>query len=156
MTTGTGESLGKRASGDFDLNLAPIIDCFTVLITYLLVSASFITLAVLDAGIASSEKAAAPPAPATPSLNVEVTLAAQGEIAFRISGATMPDPPLPVPPRNGGWDMVGMARQMERVHRAFPALNEVTVSAGEKVPYKDVVRAVEVLRKFVPRVYLAG
>ena len=45
---------GKRKHAgetDFELNLASIIDCFTVLITYLLVSASFISLGILDVSV---------------------------------------------------------------------------------------------------------
>ena len=50
MVSGSG---GKKDS-DFELNLASIIDCFTVLITYLLVTASFITLGILDVTVTSS------------------------------------------------------------------------------------------------------
>ena len=39
---------------DFDLNLAPIIDCMTVLITFMLASASFLSIGILDAGVAAA------------------------------------------------------------------------------------------------------
>ncbi|MEK7690751.1 MAG: biopolymer transporter ExbD, partial [Bdellovibrionota bacterium] len=50
MNSGGGHS---GSSQDFDLNLAPIIDCFTVLITFLLISASFLSIGILDAGISA-------------------------------------------------------------------------------------------------------
>ena len=40
--------------GDFELNLAPIIDCFTVLITFLLAGSAWISVGFLEAGIAAS------------------------------------------------------------------------------------------------------
>jgi biopolymer transport protein ExbD len=47
-------SVGGGNSQDADINLAPIIDCFTVLIAFMLVSASFLSIGVLDAGIAAA------------------------------------------------------------------------------------------------------
>ena len=45
----------SKNSLDFELNLAPIIDCFTVLIAFILISASFASINILDAGIAFKE-----------------------------------------------------------------------------------------------------
>ena len=45
----------NNSNQDFEINLAPIIDCFTVLITYLLVSASFLSLAVFDVEVAINQ-----------------------------------------------------------------------------------------------------
>jgi hypothetical protein len=145
-----------KGSQDFELNLAPVIDCFTVLITYLLVTASFISLAVLDAGVAARTPIAASEAAILP-FNVEIVLCDNGDVAFRITGAPIPNPPLPVRPRGDKkWDMVGTARKMENLMRQFARLQEVTISAEPTVPYRELVRSVEVLRKFVPKVYLAG
>ncbi|RYZ61531.1 MAG: hypothetical protein EOP09_19835, partial [Proteobacteria bacterium] len=47
---------GGAGSLEFDLNLAPIIDCFTVLITFLLVSASFLSVSIFDAGFTPVEQ----------------------------------------------------------------------------------------------------
>src|SRR5437588_4073509 len=51
-----GGRFGKRfTSGqDFDLNLAPIIDCLTVLIAFVLISASYLSVGILEAGVAAS------------------------------------------------------------------------------------------------------
>ena len=65
---------GGNSNQDFDLNLAPIIDCFTVLITYLLVSASFISLNSLDVGIAATGDTAAAANPSTPPLALTAEL----------------------------------------------------------------------------------
>jgi biopolymer transport protein ExbD len=56
MISGGGGSPGRKSKGasqDFDLNLAPIIDCITVLIAFILISTSFISIGLLDAGIAT-------------------------------------------------------------------------------------------------------
>jgi biopolymer transport protein ExbD len=55
-------NLGKDSgsSGEVDLNLAPILDCLTVLVAFLLASASFLSLSALETGVAaaSPERAA--------------------------------------------------------------------------------------------------
>jgi biopolymer transport protein ExbD len=48
-----GSGGGSSNNQDFELNLASIIDCFTVLITYMLVSASFLSLGILSVTVAS-------------------------------------------------------------------------------------------------------
>ncbi|NDF14013.1 hypothetical protein EB061_01655 [bacterium] len=40
---------GGGGEGDVELNIAPIVDCFTVLIAYMLVSMSFIQLSIFEA-----------------------------------------------------------------------------------------------------------
>src|SRR5690348_3316307 len=40
-------------SQDFDLNLAPIIDCFVVLIAFVMISSAFASIAILDAGVSA-------------------------------------------------------------------------------------------------------
>ena len=51
MSAGNFEGSGGQ---DFELNLASLIDCFTVLITFLLASASFLSVGILDAGVAAA------------------------------------------------------------------------------------------------------
>ena len=43
--------MSHDTSQDFDVNITPIIDSFTVLITFMLASASFLSVGIFDAGI---------------------------------------------------------------------------------------------------------
>ena len=70
---------GGGGEGDVELNLAPIVDCFTVLIAYLLVSMSFISLSIFEAGVAATSPESAsvevvPPPPGEIPLNLAVIL----------------------------------------------------------------------------------
>ena len=42
-------NLGSSSGQEVDLNITPIIDCFTVLITFLLASASFLSIGFFEA-----------------------------------------------------------------------------------------------------------
>ncbi len=144
-----------EGSQDFELNLAPIIDCFTVIITYLLVSASFVSLAVLDAGIAAISPTTA--AQGIVPLALEVELTKSGAVAFKLTGLPAgKEMPLAVAPLGGEFDFPGVRYRMEMIARDFPALKELTVSADPAVSYKSVVRAIEALKKIVPKVFLAS
>ena len=153
-------AVSSEGGQDFDLNLAPIIDCFTVLITYLLVSASFISLTALDVGVAAAGQAADQPAaqPKTPPFNMMIQLTAQKVINLKISGGPKNiDLTIPVLPAGGAaWNRVGLDAQVHRALRTFPGIQEATLMADSAVVYKDVVHVVEDLKKIIPKVFLSG
>lgn len=136
--------LEHRPEG-FELNLAPIIDCFTVLIAYLLVSASFLSLVALDVG------AAAPTAPALaamenkPTLEVHVLSAANHRLTLRGQSTT------PLGDSNGK-----LAEAVEQAIQSHPEIREVTVRAEPGIPYGTLVRAIEEIKTRVPAVFLAA
>lgn len=72
MNVSSDESGSKGGSQDFDINLAPIIDCFTVLITFMLVSASFLAIGIFDAGVEAAGTSAANTKP--PAVHLELSL----------------------------------------------------------------------------------
>src|SRR5579872_5936203 len=91
---------------DVDLNLAPIIDCFTVLITYLLVTASFLTLSAVDVSV-SATGAAAPATPdnSPPPLVMSIELKAGGQMDIEIrGGADSKKFNYSIPSGSGTWD----------------------------------------------------
>ena len=143
---------------DVELNLAPIIDCFTVLITYLLVSASFISLSVLDVGVSASGAGAAAAPAGTPPLNLSLKLAADQSMEFHLTGGDKHLDEKMAFPRTaqGGWDMVELAKRLKYMKTKYPTLKEVSLSADPTVHYKDVVKMIEATRKSMPKVYLAG
>src|SRR3954469_14560582 len=75
---------GKNQSQDFELNITSIIDTFTVLITFMLASASFLSIGLLDAGISAGGDTASSAKP--PSVNVEIRLTADHGYRIQLSG----------------------------------------------------------------------
>src|SRR3954469_12585388 len=75
---------GKHQSQDFELNITSIIDTFTVLITFMLASASFLSIGIFDAGISAGGDAATATKP--PSVNVEVALGHDHSFVVKLSG----------------------------------------------------------------------
>ncbi|MGZ3709823.1 MAG: biopolymer transporter ExbD, partial [Bdellovibrionota bacterium] len=78
-----GVSSGK-GSQDFELNIASIIDCFTVLITFLLASASFLSIGIFDAGVAAGAAESKDSKP--PSVQILVELQPDHRLSVKLTG----------------------------------------------------------------------
>src|SRR6476659_682938 len=76
---------GGGGSQDFDLNLAPIIDCFTVLISFMLASASFLAIGVFDASVAANTGASNSNAKPPP-IRIDIELTMSKELALKVEG----------------------------------------------------------------------
>lgn len=150
MTAGDGNGQ------DVELNLAPIIDCFTVLITYLLTSASFLSLTILEVGVAASGRA---PASAAlnhlPPLTVSLIVKQDGTFDLKLSGgkkklnktvAVVGTSAFPAKER-----LVG---ELVRLQREYPELKEINIAAEPDVMYREVVTTIEAVKAKVPKIFL--
>jgi biopolymer transport protein ExbD len=147
--------VGDGGGQDFDLNLAPIIDCFTVLITYLLVSASFLSLSIFDIGVAASGQGAAAN-PTTPPHAVIVRMTESRSIELRVSGgAENLSLTIPIASVSADWNFVGVNTKLDQLKQKYSDINDVSLSAENHVTYKEVIRVIEALRKTNPKIYLA-
>ena len=146
--------------GEVELNLAPIIDCFTVLITYLLVTASFLTLAAVDVGISANSDTKDTPPPLTNDkpLYCTMDLTDEGRVIFNVSGGDL-QKDYHVELRgnpDGTWDAFALASLLEKVKIRWEKLTDISLSAGAKVKYKDLVTIINETKKVMPKVYISG
>ena len=153
MSAGSHGSKGSEQ--DFELNLASIIDCFTVLITYLLVSASFITLGTLDITVATPSDLAQPQDPQPADVAVTIRLAAGGALKIEISGRE--NRSIDLPARQAGEiDLEGLDTRLNQLHSQYPALDGAQVAADDSIRYRQLVQVVERSRAVLPKVALTG
>jgi biopolymer transport protein ExbD len=153
MSAGGGEN-----SQDVELNLAPIIDCFTVLITYLLVTASFLSLAALDVGV-SATGTAAPPVESTapPPMVLSLEVLANGDIKVNVRGGVSgKEYPSLVRARLGQRDEEQLLSRLNEIKKRWPTITDASVSAEPTVIYKEVVKAIKKIQEAMPKVFIAG
>jgi biopolymer transport protein ExbD len=143
---------GRAQSQDFELNLASIIDCMTVLITFLLASTAFISIGILDAGVAAAGSTATNTAP--PPVNVQLEIGKQHDIAVKLSGKSTST--QSVAAKDGAWNFVALTEKLAAIHQQWPMVNAITISADNSVEYKDVVLVMDTARKTIPVVLLGG
>jgi biopolymer transport protein ExbD len=151
-------SVGESSNQEVDLNLAPIIDCFTVLITYLLVTASFLTLSAVDVGVsAAGTGAPTPPSDAPPPWVMSIAIQTGGEMAIEVRGG--PDSKLfkfKVPTNAGTSDLERLTAQLIDIQKKWPTLSEVSVTAEPTVIYKTIVSVIHEIQNLMPKVYISG
>jgi biopolymer transport protein ExbD len=144
---------GKRkrpeTEQDFELNIASVIDCFTVLITYLLVSASFISISALDIDIAGAGDA---PQSEPPPVSIALQLENNRSLVIKITGAER-DSWL-VEPKDGTWDTDSLNAKLASLKEKWPAVTSALIGADDSLEYKEIVRVVETAKKTLPSITL--
>lgn len=148
------ESGGSRGaqSQDFELNLASIIDCLTVLIAFILASASFLSIGILDAGVAAAGTTATDSTP--PPITITVELDQWQKITLKVTGKSTSTTPIAA--RNGAWDYESLTQSLASLKQKWPSANAAILTAENDVEYRNVVKSMEVIRKTLPVVLLGG
>ncbi|OFZ74017.1 MAG: hypothetical protein A3K03_11870 [Bdellovibrionales bacterium RIFOXYD1_FULL_44_7] len=134
-------------SQDFELNLASIIDCLTVLITFLLASASFISIGILDAGVAAAGVEASSVKP--PPVNVAIEIKKDKSFRVKVTGKESRTVTV-----DGNKEQ--LQKELQAIKGRWSSLNAVTVLADSDIEYQDVVQTMEAARKVLPAVLLGG
>lgn len=135
---------------DFEINLAAIIDCLTVLLIYLLVSTSFLTLGVLDVAVAT-------PGPTSGSgvlapVSVSILLHQDRHMTIDVSGAVQET--IRIPAKTYTWDFAVLEGHLRAFKERWVELNSAILSAEATIEYKEVIRAVESGRRVFPVILL--
>jgi biopolymer transport protein ExbD len=146
MSVGGGE---HKTETDFDLNITPIIDCFTVLIAYLLISASFISIGFLDVAVMTPSESEQ----GLPDVTLTLEVQEGHTVAFKVSGADKREFAVKAK-ADGAWDEEQIQSRIEEIKAKWPQLAEAVVTAENKIQYREIVRVIQTVRKSLPKVYL--
>ncbi len=137
---------------DVELNLAPILDAFTVLITFMLASASFLSIGILDAGV--SAPSAAPLDTTPPPVNISVTIKGHDKLTIEVTGKVKQT--LNLAPTAQGLNFEELKVQLTQLKKTWPTVDALTLSADNSVEYRKIVKAMDESRKIIPVVLLGG
>lgn len=150
-------SAGKATNQDFELNLAPVIDCFTVLIAFIMVSTTYAAIGIMDAGVAAGGESKASATP--PPVQITVEMKVDRSLRVKVSGKANRDVPVAPLKGEGGaadWNHKAMNEQLAGLRASWPAVGVVTLVADNTIPYKDVIGTMEAVRKTMPSILLGG
>ncbi|MEK6577641.1 MAG: biopolymer transporter ExbD [Bdellovibrionota bacterium] len=148
-------SFGGSSSGqEVDLNLAPIIDCLTVLITFMLASATFLSIGILDAGVASAGSSAPSNTPPPP-VSYALEIGKNYQMTLKVSGKSTTTNVIKSKDI-GKLDLDQLTTHLNGLKNKWPTVLAITMTAEEDVEYKEVVKALETTRKVLPAVLLGG
>ena len=135
------KKLARRARQPAELLLVPMIDIFTVLVTFLLMTAVFSKTVVLELNLPSN----APSLPTLPqNLQLEVLVAPnQLTVADRNTG-----PLKQLPNTAQGYDYDGLTDFLKQVKAKFPDKTEASVLVQHDTPYDTLVQVMDHVRVF--------
>src|SRR5438045_7898614 len=133
--------LERHSRKPAELLLVPMIDIFTVLVTFLLMTAVFSRTVVLQLNLPASQTEFKEP---PPGLQLEV-LVRKGliQVADRNTGplATMPN-------LASGYDFETLTTYLKRVKARFPDKTDATLLLEADIPYDTLVQVMDRVRVF--------
>ena len=138
---------GKGRSQDFELNLAPIIDAMVVLIAFLMVSLSYLSIQMMDAGVSAPGGTVSS---SVQGLSLDIRVKSNDQLVVKLE-------------KNG--------RAIRSLSSSFASLDQdlaglldgkdskpetALLSAQDAIQYDQIIRAMDLVRKHVPKVQLSG
>ncbi len=137
---------------DVEINLAPVIDCLTVIVAFLLASSSFLAIGIVDAGVAAGVPA--PQVDKVPSVLVSIQLQADSGVVVKSEGKASQKTSIVA--KDGQLDREALVKALADIKKAYPDVSGVTLAADDTVPYEKVMGAMESIRSQIPAVLLGG
>lgn len=125
-----------------DLNIVPFIDLLSVCIIFLLVTAVWTQVSMIQIGASVYAKR-------TESGDVEPP--PRAEIAFRLDVkdtgyvVRVGKQFINIPKINGNYDEDGLLKQLKAVKEQYPEKNDAIISVMESLTYNDLIRGMDLL-----------
>jgi len=120
-----------------ELLLVPMIDIFTVLVTFLLMTAVFSRIAILQVDLPSSSGNK----PTEPTFRLEVIVRKEG---YELTDGKQVF--ATIPKVNGAYDLRTLSEQAQAVKHEHPDANDASVLAEPKVPYDELIQVMDAIR----------
>ncbi len=120
------------------LNLTPMMDVMTVLVVFLLITAVFTSITVMDLSVPTSSGG---PASNRPNFAIEVIVRKAGlEIA---NGSSVE---AAIPMKDGKYDLKKLSEMLLRLKAQYPQKDDATVLMEPKIEYDYLVQVMDAVR----------
>ena len=127
----------RREKKPAELLLVPMIDIFTVLVTFLLMTAVFSRIAIMQIDLPSS----AAPKPTEPKFRLEIIVRQNG---FELGDGKQAIGTIPKV--SGAFDLNALTERVLEVKREHPTSEDASVLSEPKVPYDELVQVMDAIR----------
>jgi len=131
--------LHRRGAGD--LNIVPMIDMMVILVFFLIFTAVFSRISILELNLPAAS-ASLPDLPQGLHLEVIVRDAAI-EVSDRDAGVLKS-----LPKAAGGYDLAGLAEYLRAVKTRFPDHHDATILLAPAIPYDVLVQVMDAVRVY--------
>ena len=134
-----GESRGRKKN--IELNLVPVIDLMSVLITFLLITAVWTQVSMMQIGSSLyGKKNDSQPSP-TPPPHADVVL----KVDVKETGyiLTVGKQVISLPRVNEAFDDAGLVAQLQRVKQLYPDKEDSVITVADAIPYEFLIKAMD-------------
>jgi biopolymer transport protein ExbD len=133
---------------DAPVNIASIIDCFTVLITYILAAASFMSLGALEVGVATNSGADSALVSTAPIVSLHLHLTQDNQLQVKSVVGEQTD--------SSTVSFENLLAKVTDFKTQHPTMKAITISAEDSIPYANLVKVVANVRSLNVPVVFAG
>ncbi|MDG0816756.1 ExbD/TolR family protein [Bdellovibrio svalbardensis] len=134
-----GGSSGRERN--IELNLVPVIDLMSVLITFLLITAVWTQVSMIQIGSSLyGKKSDTQPNPTPPPMADVVLKVDVKEIGYVL---TVGKQVISLPMQNGQFDDAGLIAQLQRVKQLYPEKVDAVLSVADAMPYEQLIKAMD-------------
>lgn len=137
---------GKKKHLDFEVNLIPFIDLLSTCICFLLLTAVWLNVGVLNVKQAVGGQPASETAK-KPTLWAQVS--GEGEVAVEIRDSRLSNKlaKFTIPAKEGRPNLEGLAAQMSQVKEAEPTLNTALIQPQAATVYEDIIALMDQFKR---------
>ncbi len=134
-------NLGNPSGQEVDLNITPIIDCFTVLITFLLASASFLSIGFFEVYTPGSTASAETK---EPDVEVILKVSANQSVEMKLKGKRTGVSHFSI---NDPQALENLEKEIEKIKDGKLTLNQILITAENNVPYQNLAKVMDAIQK---------
>ena len=127
----------RRARKPTELLLVPMIDIFTVLVTFLLMTAVFSRITIVELDLPSSASAGV----TEPTFRLEVIVRPEG---FELTNGSAPI--AAIPKVNGEYDLRTLSELALSLKRDYPDADDASVLLEPEIPYDQLIQVMDAIR----------
>lgn len=136
----TGGSGGRNKN--IELNLVPVIDLMSVLITFLLITAVWTQVSMIQIGSSIyGKKSDTQPSP-TPPPAVDLVLRLDVKPMGYVLTVGKQVISLPLIAESG-FDDAGLLAQLQRVKQLYPEKSDAVIAVADEMPYENLIKAMD-------------
>ncbi len=120
------------------LNLTPMMDVMTVLVVFLLITAVFTSITIMDLSVPTSSGG---PAANKPNFAIEVIVRKAG---LEIGNGTSVEAAIPM--KDGKYDLKKLSEMLLRLKAQYPQKEDATVLMEPKIEYDYLIQVMDAVR----------
>jgi biopolymer transport protein ExbD len=128
----------RRVQKPSELLLVPMIDIFTVLVTFLLMTAVFSRITIMELELPSADGG---PATTEPEFRLEVILRSEG---FELTNGTAVI--ATVPKAGGEYDLAALSKLAQSLKLEHPDVDDASILLEPRVEYDDLIQVMDAIR----------